>query len=64
MRTQNATPDRLLNSAEVMSILNIKRTKFWNLRKSGIFPDPITGILQTRLQWKESDIQNWIGNLH
>lgn len=55
-------PDRLLNSSEVMNILGIGRTSFWALRKEGNFPDAVDSVLRD-LQWRESDIQNWLDRL-
>jgi prophage regulatory protein len=54
-----ATVGKLLSTAEVCARLGIKRTKFYELRKDGGFPEPARLGYRT-LRWREADIDDFI----
>lgn len=52
---------KLLSIAEILEILQIKRTTFYYLRKSGAFPAAIsiTGSQRTQ-KWRQEDVEEFI----
>lgn len=52
---------KLLTISDVLERLLIKRTAFYELRKKGIFPNPInvTGS-QKGQRWLEEDVDNFV----
>lgn len=52
---------KLLSIAEILEILQIKRTTFYYLRKSGAFPAAIsiTGS-QRNQRWRKEDVEEFI----
>jgi predicted DNA-binding transcriptional regulator AlpA len=51
--------DRLIGHNEVMTLTNVKRAKFWNMRSSGQLPSPVS--LGRSVRWRLSDIIQWFG---
>ncbi len=52
---------KLLSIAEILEILQIKRTTFYYLRKSGAFPAAISVTGSQRNQrWRKEDVEEFI----
>jgi len=53
--------DRLLRKKEVMEVLGVKNTKFWQITQDPTFPRPIN--LGPRMPaWSRNEIQKWIAS--
>lgn len=54
-------PFRLLSISEILEILQIKKTTFYYLRKSGAFPAAISVTKSQRNQrWRQEDVEEFI----
>ena len=55
------SPMKLLSISEILEILQIKRTTFYLLRKSGAFPAAISVTGSQRNQrWRKEDVEEFI----
>lgn len=43
---------------EVLHLLRIGRTRFWELRREGDFPPPCS--MGRPLRWRSEDVEQWI----
>ena len=53
--------DQLLSRSDVERLLGVSRTTFFELRRSGSFPDGIL-IAKRCTRWRLGDVQAWIAS--